>query len=158
MYWKRGDGGGAPERLTTVSALAVWPYSWTPDGKTLLYLEHPADTGYDIWLVSLEGEGTSQPVLQTRFNESNPAISPDGRWIAYQSDESGRYEVYVQPFPDLDGKWQVSTDGGLGALWAPDGGELFYRKGNAMMVASIDTEPTFTHGTPEVLFEGSYYN
>ena len=98
------------------------------------------------------------PLLQTTFRETYPELSSDGRWLAYTSDESGRLEIYVRPFPDVDGggRWQVSTDGGEQPLWARDGQELFYRSGDAMMAVHIETDPTFAAGNPEVVFEGQY--
>ena len=113
---------------------------------------------FDIWVLSL-GESTPEPLIQTPFRESIPAVSPDGRWIAYYSDESGQREVYVQPFPDLDGKYPISTAGGTSPVWGPEGRELFYRDGQdgqAVLVVPIDTEGGFAAGTPEVLFEGPY--
>ena len=86
-----------------------------------------------------------------------PAISPDGGWIAYESDETGQSEVYVQRFPTLGGKQTISTDGGRQPLWSPDGRELFYRAPSGVMRVPVETEPTFTPGDPEVLFEDSYY-
>ncbi len=84
-------------------------------------------------------------------------ISPDGNWIAYTSNESGRDEVYVRPFPNVEeGKWQISRDGGTEPFWHPKGQELFYRNGRALEVVSIKTEPNFTAGSPEVLFTGRY--
>ncbi len=96
------------------------------------------------------------PLLQTPFGEQNPEVSPDGRWLAYSSDESGSDEIYVRPFPDIDagGRWQVSTGGGVQPLWARSGQELFYRNGEAVIAVSIDTDPSFTQGNPEVMFEG----
>ena len=84
-------------------------------------------------------------------------ISPDGHWIAYGTNESGRFEVYVRPFPNVEeGKWQISSDGGIEPVWHPNGQELFYRNGRAFEVVSIKTEPTFTAGSPVVLFTGRY--
>jgi len=91
------------------------------------------------------------------FNESTGRISPDGHWLAYISDESGRYEVYVRPFPGPGGKWQISTEGGNEVLWSPKGTELFYRTENRMMAVDISTQPTFSAGKPRMLFEGSSY-
>ena len=109
-------------------------------------------------MLSMEGEPTSQPLLKRPFDEGHPVISPDGGWLAYESNESGRQEVYVRPFPNVEeGKWQISTNGGSQPVWGPQGRELFYRTGQAMMAVSIETEPTFTHGRPEVLFTGSYF-
>ncbi|MCZ6484226.1 MAG: hypothetical protein O6826_00835, partial [Acidobacteria bacterium] len=107
--------------------------------------------------LSMEGERTSQPLFQSQFNETKARISPDGHWIAYESNESGRTEIYVRPFPNVEeGKWQISRDGGTEPVWAPRGQELFYRNGEAMMVVSIKTELTFTQGSPVVLFTGEY--
>ncbi len=83
-------------------------------------------------------------------------MSPDGRGLAYQSDESGRFEVYVQPFPELGAKWQISTDGGQDPVWNPNGRELFYCEGDKMMAVSIETAPELTAGKPQFLFEGAF--
>ena len=86
-------------------------------------------------------------------SETNPAVSPDGRWIAFQSQESGRAEVYVQPFPNIDdGKWEVSSGFGADPMWSPDGSELFFLGPGGLEVAAVETEPTFSAGTPEVVF------
>ncbi len=105
----------------------------------------------------MEGERTSQPRFQSQFKEDKGMISPDGHWIAYDSNESGQSEIYVRPFPNVEeGKWQISRDGGTEPVWAPRGQELFYRNGEAMMVVGFKTEPTFTAGSPELLFTGRY--
>ena len=86
-----------------------------------------------------------------------PEVSPDGLWIAYVSDQSGRNEIYVRPFPDINaGLWQISTAGGMQPLWSRNGRELFYRNGDALMIVSVETEPGFMPGTPRVLFEGNF--
>jgi len=92
--------------------------------------------------------------METEFVERNAALSPDGRWMAYQSIESGQWEVYVRPFPDVNGgRWQVSSGGGGWPLWSPDGRELFYVASEGMMAVPIETEPTFTQGTVDLLFD-----
>ncbi len=101
-------------------------------------------------------EGNPSPFLTTSFNERDPAFSPDGHWLAYVSDESGQYEVYVQPSPGPGERWLVSTDGGREPAWSADGKELFYRNGNRMMAVTVEAEPSFTVGTPGLLFEGQY--
>ena len=155
LFWKPADGTGAEEPLL-VRELPNTPQSWLPDGKVLAFTEvHPSTNG-DIWMLPLEGEGQPGPFLQTPFSETGPVFSPDGNWLAYRSNESGRQEIYVQPFPGPGGKWQISTDGGEEAMWAHSGRELFYRNGDKMMAVDITTEPTFTHGTPQLLFEGQY--
>jgi Tol biopolymer transport system component len=104
--------------------------------------------------MSLEGESQPQFFLQTESNESSPKISPDGRWLAYQSNESGRIEVYVRPFPKAEeGKWQISMEGGMWPVWAGNGRELFYRSGNKMMVVNIESQSNLAVGKPRLLFE-----
>jgi serine/threonine-protein kinase len=94
------------------------------------------------------------PLVQTRFDERLAALSPDGRWLAYRSNESGRYEIYVRPFPDVDaGKQQISTAGGGRPEWAPNGRELFYAEGDALMSVPVTTGPRFEAGAPVKLFE-----
>jgi serine/threonine-protein kinase len=94
--------------------------------------------------------------LRTRFTEVGGKFSPDGRWIAYISDESGQYEAYVRPYPGPGGKWQVSTQGGGEVIWSRDGSELFYRNGNKWMAVAVSLEPGFKVETPRGLFEGPY--
>jgi hypothetical protein len=90
------------------------------------------------------------------IHEAAPAFSPDGHWLAYISDESGRYEVYVQPYPGPGGKTQISTDGGTEPVWNRNGRELFYRSGEKMMAVDITTQPSFSAGKPKMLFQGPY--
>ena len=153
LFWKAADGTGQAECLTT-STTTQTANSFSPDGKRLVFIEAPS-TGLHV--LSMEGEHTSQPLFQSQFNEGQGMISPDGHWIAYESSESGRSEIYIRPFPNVEeGKWQISSDGGREPVWAPRGQELFYRNGGAMMVVGINTEPTFTAGSPVVLFRGKY--
>ncbi len=122
----------------------------------LAFVENNASTGRDIWTFKLR-DRSLQPFLKTPFNEGAPAFSPDGRWLAYSSDESGRTEVYVQPYPGPGGKWQVSTDGGSEPSWNPNGRELFYRNGdNKMMAVDVAAHPSFSAGKSKLLFEGLY--
>jgi Tol biopolymer transport system component len=140
------------ERLTT-NPNGQTAHSFSPDGKRLVFGE---GSTADLQVLSMEGERTSQPLFQSQFNETKAMISPDGHWIAYESNESGR-QIYVRPFPNVEaGKWQISRDGGQEPVWAPRGQELFYRNGEAMMVVGIKTEPTFLAGSPVVLFTGGY--
>ncbi len=155
LFWKMADGSGIAEQLLT-SKQHQDPGSWSPDGKLLAYTELHPETNWDIWLLGLKGERRSEPFLQTRFNEYHPMISPDGRWLAYSSDESGRLEVYVRPFPDGRGKWLISTEGGQEPLWAQDGQELFYRTGGKLMNVAIETDSSFVAGRPRLLFEWEY--
>ncbi|MFQ5930120.1 MAG: hypothetical protein ACE5MK_10490, partial [Acidobacteriota bacterium] len=109
LFWKAADGTGQVERLTR-SPNSQYPYSFSRDGKRLFFVELNPETRYDIHVLSMEGERSSKPLLQTEFSENTPAISPDTRWMAYSSNESGQFEVYVRPFPNVDeGKWLISS-------------------------------------------------
>jgi Tol biopolymer transport system component len=129
--------------------------SWSRDGQLLAFGEIDPNSGYDIWVLRLS-DHKAQPFLRTPFNESVPQFSPDGHRLAYVSDESGHWEVYVQPYPGPGGKWQISTEGGMEPTWNPNGRELFYRIGDKMMAVDITTEPNFKAGKPKVLFERRY--
>jgi len=154
IFWQLADGGGGLERLTT-SEYANSPKSWSPDGQLLAFIEITPTSGYDIWVLRIS-DRKAQPFLRTQFNEGVPEFSPDGHWLAYISDESGHFEVYVQPYPGPGGKWQISTEGGGEPVWNPNGRELFYRSGNKMMAVEIATQPGLTVGKPRMLFEGQY--
>ena len=105
----------------------------------------------------MEGDHKFKPLLKDNYNEFQPRISPNGRWMAYVSDESGKNEVYVRPFPEVDGgRWQISTSGGDSPLWSPGGRELFYRNGDAVMAVPVKTDPSFSLETPKTLFHGTY--
>jgi serine/threonine-protein kinase len=113
----------------------------------------------DLMALPLESDvRVARPLVASMFNEWNGEVSPDGRWLAYQSNESGRYEIYVRPFPNVEaGRWQVSTAGGTRPLWSRDGRELFYFVSpGKVMAVSIQRGPTFAAGNPQVLFEGRY--
>jgi eukaryotic-like serine/threonine-protein kinase len=155
LYSMSADGSGARERLTT-SEDFQYPGSWSPNGQVLTFANADPTTGWDIWALNLEGECNPRPFLQTPSNESGATFSPDGRWLAYVSDESGRYEVYVRAFPGPGGKWQISSQGGAEPVWARSGRELFYRNRDDLMAVPVATKPTFVVGTPESLFEGRY--
>jgi serine/threonine protein kinase/Tol biopolymer transport system component len=154
IFWRLLDGGGGLERLTTSEFLNA-PMSFTPDGQLLAFIEANPTTGYDIWVLRLS-DRKPQLFLRTPSNESAPQFSPDGHWLAYSSDESGRFQVYVQPYPSSGGKWQVSADGGTEPVWNRNGRELFYRSGDKMMSAEISAQPGFSAGAPKMLFEGPY--
>jgi len=156
LYWKQADGSSAAEPLL-IAEFPQYEISFSPDNKLLVYREIHPDTGRDIWILPLEGERKPQPFLQTSFNEFTPILSPDGRWLAYTSDESGLTEIYVRAFSDSGGgRWQVSTGGGTEPLWSRGGRELFYRSGDNIMSAAIETEPIFKVQTRKVLFEDIY--
>ncbi len=154
VYWLTVDGSGAEERLNKTTDIAS-PTSFSPDGKLLALNQVNPVTQRDIWLVQLSDLKT-WPFLKTPFNETSARFSPDGQWIAYTSDESGRLEIYVQPYPGPGGKWQISTDGGFEPAWNPKGRELFYRSGDKMMAVDITTRPSFSAGKPRMLFAEEY--
>jgi len=163
IFWKRADGTGPEERLT-VSANSQFPTSWSPDGKWLAFEEnHPARNS-DLWLLpgpgGTPGDRKPRPFLETPFTERGARFSPNGRWIAYFSNESGRYQVYVQPSPvaggTTSGKWQISTEAGTEPVWARNGKELFYRNGDRILAVDVDTGASFSVGKPRLLFEGQY--
>jgi hypothetical protein len=114
-------------------------------------------TRSDIWLVS-ESDRAPKPLLSSGFNEGQPAISPDGKWLAYVSDESGKSEMYVTGYPAARGRSLISIDGGEEPIWSRNGKELFYRNGQRWMVVTTSTQPTFDAGRPRLLFEGNYLN
>jgi eukaryotic-like serine/threonine-protein kinase len=155
VYLKAADGTGKDEVLDSA---AHTPASWSSDGKTLILATGgQGPSGADILALSMEGDRKVKSLLKEKYNETQPQISPDGRWIAYTSDESGQPEIYVRPFPDADGgRWQVSTSGGDSVLWSKNGRELFYHSGDAVMSVSVKTEPTFSYETPKRLFRGTY--
>jgi Tol biopolymer transport system component len=153
LYWKTADGIGEAEPLLTREN-SQFPMSWSPDGKTLAFTERNPDTGEDVWVLSLEGD--TAPLLNSPFNEGAASFSPDGLWLAYVSNESGREEVYVQPYPGPGKRWQISNQGGREPAWSTDGQELFYRNGEEMMAVSVETKSEFKAGTPSTLFKGRY--
>lgn len=155
IFWIPADASGPPEALTTSDNMQ-FPNSWSPDGHMLAFTEADPTTGWHIWMLRLEADRKPHPFQQTPSNEGGAKFSPDGRWLAYESDESGQREVYVRPFPGPGGKWPVSTEGGTEPVWARNGRELFYRNGDKMMVAVVETQPTFAAAKPRLLFEGHY--
>ncbi len=153
VFWQKADGSGGLEKLTS-SEYTRFPLSWSADGQLLSFGEIAPTTGYDIWVMDMK-DRKAVPFLRTPFYELG-RISPDGRWMAYMSNESGRYEVYVQPYPGPGGKWQISTDGGMDARWSANGRELTYGNGDKMMAVDITTQPAFSADKPRMLFEGPY--
>src|SRR5688572_11617195 len=143
MYWTRADGASSPQLLTQ-SQNPQTPWSFSPDGKRLAFAEFPMSGG-DLWTVPIEQDGnalkagTPEPFLQTPTNESFPTFSPDGRWIAYRTFESGTSEIQVRAFPDKGGKWLISNKGGSVPLWSANGRELFYRTEDQLIMVATYT-------------------
>jgi eukaryotic-like serine/threonine-protein kinase len=164
LWWIRADGGGDAQRLTESKSVQI-PGSWSPDGKILAYFESNPGTGYDVLTMPVEGSeksgwkpGQPKPFVNTTFNEVVPAFSPDGKWIAYQSNESGVYEIYVRPFPGPGGRWQISAGGGTYPEWSRDGKELFYRAPNRDMMAAnyAESSDSFRADKPRVWSSGQF--
>jgi serine/threonine-protein kinase len=157
LYWQAADGSSPMQRLTT-SEYSQSPGPWSSDGKTLVFVEedHP-DTGGKLLLLDFESRRVT-PFLASKFHEKYPELSPDGRWLASCSDESGRDEVYLRPFPGAGGKWQISHTGGTEPLWARDGKMLFYRLKDQVWAVDIQTGPVPAFGKPRLLFEQPGYS
>jgi len=160
LYQTRTNGAGGEERVVAGDQIMV-PSSWSRDGRSLLYTRVGAQTNADLWVVPMVGDHTPSVFLQTPFREAYGVLSPDGRWVAYQSNESGRAEVYVRPFvapgaadQAVVGQWQVSTAGGIRPAWRPDGKALYYlNPAGAMMAAPVAVSgATLEPGAPVVLF------
>jgi len=150
---KSADGTGGEESLLHQQDFSRVPGSWSPDGKFLLYSPANPDTGRDIFVLPMEGDRKTRAFVQTKFDEYDPVFSPDGHWFAYMSNESGRFEIYVQAFPGPGGKWQISTEGGLWPVWASEGRELFYLSltANTIMSVSVATRPSFNASAPRFI-------
>ena len=153
LYTKSALGGGSPTLLFK-SEGALSAQDWSRDGRFILLNRMGETTGFDIWALAVSGPdaGKATPLVESQFTEVRPAFSPDGRWFVYQSNESGRYEIYVQPFSGPGGKWQVSTDGGEEPIWSGDGKEILYlTPGGKLMAVPVTTGVTFTAGRPTPL-------
>ena len=158
LYLKPTSGAGEAELLLRNNN-NKGPRDWSRDGRLILFTEQSPETGWDLWVLPLEGDKKPVPYLQTEFAEVMGQFSPDGRWVAYASNESGRSEIYVQPYPADGGKWQVSTDGGIQPRWREDGKELFYLTGDdRVMMAEIEAGETFRAGVPHMLFRAPGVN
>jgi Tol biopolymer transport system component len=153
LAWKAADGSDAAEVLVAFpDSVPRSPLSWTPDGRGLVYMQDrgPGHSN-DILLLDLETKET-RDVAATDAIEFDGSLSPDGQWLTYTSDESGRAEVYLQAYPGPGGRWQLSERGGY-PLWSRDGSELYYLDGRTLLAVPIQRTPRFTPGAPQVLFE-----
>jgi serine/threonine-protein kinase len=154
-FWAPADGSSPGEPLLKHEIVSNIGhiYSWSPDGTIMTFAVQSRPSDWDLWRLHLEETATAQPFIETSFSELQGVFSPNGRWIAYRSTESGRSEVYVAPFPGPGPKRLISTESGIEPLWSRDGQELYYRSRAKLMVVSVQTEPSFQAGTPRVLFE-----
>jgi Tol biopolymer transport system component len=156
LFWILADGSGPPEPLSTTEH---WCYanSFSPDGKLIVFRQTSPATRADLLVRPVDGAGPERVLLSTPFNEGDAVLSPDGRWYAYVSDESGRSEVYVRAFPGPGRKWPISGGFGIDPAWARSGRELFYRSGDRFMVVSLTTQPAFAADAPRILFEKRFH-
>jgi eukaryotic-like serine/threonine-protein kinase len=139
---------------SSIVQFELYADDWTIDGRYILYESHDPKTKFDLWVLPMTGERKPFVFLQTEFNETHSQFSPNGRWVAYVSDESGRPEVYVQSFAPSGGKWQISTGGGDHREWRRDGKELFYlSSAKQLMSVPVESGAAFEAGIPAPLFE-----
>jgi len=154
IYERAADGSGEDRLLPGVDSKDLWVTDWTDDGRYLLYTAIHEKTGADVWALPLFGDRAPIPIRATEMEERWGVASPDGRWVAYMSSESGRPEVFVEPFPGGGGRWQVSISGGSEPIWRGDGREIFFRSLDSRVCAVPVTAAgaAFDAGTPECLF------
>jgi Tol biopolymer transport system component len=153
LYLMRADQPGSEERLLA-SGEAKYPESWSPDGRSVLYLINTKQGREDLWLLPLEGDRKPVPFLATPFSESDARFSPDGRFVAYDSDVSGTTEIYVRPFREPGGTWRVSTQGGVTPTWRGDSRELYFlAPDSTMMAAAVTGVAPFRTASPVPLFK-----
>ena len=156
LFEKPADGQGEEKPLLKSDEFKV-ACDWTRDGRTIVFLTLSKETGWDIWQLPMSGDRKPLPLLNTKFNELLPVLSPDGQFLAYVSNESGRAEVYVQSFPGPGGKWQLSTSGGTEPHWRADGRELYYRAPDQkVMAVEIRTAGGLAAGVPQPLFAARF--
>ena len=161
LFRRPSDGTGTAEQLMQ-GTVAQFPSTVTPDGTALIFrVQTPRSKvgrpGMDLFLLPLAGEHQSRRLLAASFDELNAEVSPNGHWLAYESNESGRNEIHVRPFPNVEAdRQQVSTNGGTQPLWARNGQELFYESMGTLMRVPVKTGATFERGTPEKVFEAPY--
>ena len=153
------DGTGTPEELIEDKEGLLVPKSMSRDGQQLLYTRWTSTTSADITSVPISGDRTPRPLIATPAIEDNPVVSPDGRWLTYQSEESGRHEVYVRTYPDVNaGRWQISANGGTHPVWSRNGRELFFETPEGRLAAiKVDSGETFEYGKPTLLFDVKPY-
>jgi eukaryotic-like serine/threonine-protein kinase len=163
LYRQNADGTGSKEKLLETPGISEIPFSVSPDGRYIAYMRRDlkSNTGWDIWALPMfpdkSGEQKSFPVVATNFVEITPSFSPDGKWLAYSNNETGRQEVYIQPFPSGAGRWQVSTAGGVWANWRKDGKEIFFFSPDQQVMA-VDVNQngaSLQLGTPHALFKAT---
>jgi serine/threonine-protein kinase len=155
LWWQAADGSGAAQQLIAVPGKDIWEGVLTPDGRTVVYRTGSIGTA-DIFYRRLAGDTAEHGIATTPFNELAPRVSPDGHWVAYGSDESGAFQIYVRPFPGPGELYPVSIGGGNSPVWSRDGRTIFFTNGNQLLAASVTTSPAFSVTARAVLFSGDY--
>jgi len=155
MWWMPVDRSSNAVRLDPKGTRES-PVSFSPDGKYLTFDQKDPQTRDDAWVLPIDGTTEARAIAKSSRGEGSAKFSPDGRWIAYSSSEAGKPEIFVQPFPGLGPKLQISSNGGTDPVWRHSGGELYYRNGKTMMVVSVTTSPEFRASAPRQLWEGDY--
>jgi Tol biopolymer transport system component len=154
-FYQKATGGNGQEELLLHAGINGTTLDWSPDGKWILYHQQERQTGLDLWLLPLDGDRTPVPYLQTPSSEAFGAFSPDGHWVAFQSDETGRNQIYVQTMPSSSAKYQISTAGGTLPQWRRDGKELFYvTTDGTLMAVPMALGAPVRAGAPHALFAG----
>jgi serine/threonine-protein kinase len=157
LFWQGADGG-AVERLTK-SPDTQYPTAVSPDGRRLIFNDESPATGNDVLAIELDATRRVTPLVQTRFIERNGIISPDGRWLAYEANDSGRFEIYVRPYPEVNGgHWAVSTAGGTRPIWTRNAQELIYvSPAGALMRVGVARGPSWSATRPTVVVKEGYF-
>jgi Tol biopolymer transport system component len=150
VWIQSANGSGSQEKLDTPKTFGSI-VSWSPNGRYIFFLVQNNATRADVYYIDLNGDKKLTPFIQTPANETGAVLSPNGKWLAYYSDESGRFEVYVTAFPGPGGKWQVSNGGGNNPAWSADGKQLYYTNGDKLMLVPIQNVDTFQFGAPTAL-------
>jgi len=158
LFWQAADGAGAVEQLTK-SPDTQYPTGVSPDGRRLIFIDEFPTTGNDVMALELDATHRVTPLVQSPFNERNGTVSPDGRWLAYEANDSGQFEIYVRPFPDVNsGRWQVSTTGGTRPIWTRSGQELVYvSPTGALMAVAVTRGSSWAATTPTLLVKEGYF-
>jgi Tol biopolymer transport system component len=153
-FYVKSSGGAGNDELLLKSDNGKTAFGWSADGRFITYVENVSAGAQDLYVLPMTGDRKPVPYLQTEFAEYENTLSPDSRWMAYSSNESGQQEVYVQPFPSSGGKWQISTGGGVQPQWRRDGKELFYLGlDGSIMAVDVMAAAAFEAGIPHALFK-----
>jgi Tol biopolymer transport system component len=153
LYQKSSSGSGSEEAILQSERIKD-PTDWSLDGRFILYQAIDPETNRELWVLPVAGDRKPIPFIKTTFGVTHGQFSPDGRWVAYSSNESGKWEIFVASFPGPGGQWQVSSAGGSEPRWRRDGKELFYLAPDGkLMVVEVKRGPTFEAGAAKPLFQ-----